>query len=214
MPSSSHSLDARSTASGSLTPHSEPEREQALVLQADAVLVADRVDVLAPDGAGDAARARPGVGGADLLRRDAGGPVERAALKVARRQRAEAIERQQIGRGPELAVLGGRRTERPFRQVLAVLGQLARVRPLAALGAAHGDRLDVLAAQHGAAPAAAGVAAVVRDRRVADRVLAGGADRRDLIVGAEPRFQRRFGRPGTWRREGPRPLPGGPVHRR
>ena len=37
-----------------------------------------------------------------------------------------------------------------------------------ALRAAHGDRLDVLAAEHGAAAAAAGVTAVVRDRRVAD----------------------------------------------
>ena len=59
-------------------------------------------------------RASVAVGGADLLGRDAGGPFERAALKVARRQRAEAIERQQIGRGPELAVFGGGGTERPF----------------------------------------------------------------------------------------------------
>ena len=178
MPSSSHRLEARSTASASLTPHERAQREQALVLQPDAAGVAERVDVLAPDGAGGAARARPGVRGAELLRRDAGGPFERAALEVARRQRAEAIERQQVGRGAQLAVLGGCGTERPFRQVPAVLGQLARVRPLAALRAAHGDGLDVLAAQHGPAPAAAGVATVVRDRRVADRVLAGRADRR------------------------------------
>ena len=131
------------------------------------------------------------------------GLLERAALEVARRQRAEAVERQQVGRGAELAVLRRRRTERPLRQVAAERGQLARVRPLAALRAAHGDRLDVLAAQHGAAAAAAGVAAVVRDRGVADRVLAGRADRRDPIVGAEPRSQRSLRSPGTSRRARP-----------
>ena len=88
------------------------QRKQALVLQADAALATDRVDVLAPDGARDAARPRPIVRGAELLRRDAGGPGERAALKVARRQRAEAIERQQIGCGPELAVFRGGRAKR------------------------------------------------------------------------------------------------------
>ena len=45
--------------------------------------------------------------------------LERAALEVARRQRAEAIERQQVRRGAELAVLRRRRTERPLRQVAA-----------------------------------------------------------------------------------------------
>ncbi len=63
------------------------------------------------------------------------------------------------------------------------------MRPLDALRAAHGDRLDVLAAEHGPAAAAAGVPAVVRDRRVADGTLAGGPDRRDPVVGAEPRAQ-------------------------
>ncbi len=87
--------------------------KQTLVFQADALLVADRVDVLAPDGARDAARARSAVAGAELLGRNVGGALERAALEVAGRQRAEAIERQQIGRGAKLAVLGGRRTERP-----------------------------------------------------------------------------------------------------
>ena len=38
------------------------QREQALVLEPDTVLVADRVDVLAPDGAGDAAGARAACG--------------------------------------------------------------------------------------------------------------------------------------------------------
>ena len=127
---------------------------------------------------------------AQLLGREARRLLERAALKVARRQRAEAVERQQVGRRAQLAVLRRRRAERPLRQVAAERGQLARVRPLAALRAAHGDRLDVLAAEHRAAAAAAGVAAVVRDRGVAHGALAGRADRGDPEVGAEPRSQR------------------------
>ena len=115
--------------------------------------------------------------------------LERPALKVARRQRAEAIERQEIRRRAQLAVLRGRRTERSLRQIAAQLGQLARMRPLAALRPAHGNRLDVLAAEHRSAAAAAGVTAVVRDRGVAHAALAGRPDRGDAIVGAEPGAQ-------------------------
>ena len=63
--------------------------------------------------------------------RDSRRLLERAALEVARRQGAEAIERQQIGGGAELAVLRRRRSERPLRQVPAHRRQLARMRPLA-----------------------------------------------------------------------------------
>ena len=62
--------------------------------------------------------------------------------------------------------------------------------------AAHRDGLDVLAAEHRAAAAAAGMPAVVRDRGVAHRALAGRADRGDLIVGAEPLAQCRPRWPG------------------
>ena len=99
---------------------------------------------------------------ADLLRRKADRLGEGAGPKVPRRQHAKAIERQQIGRGAQLTVLGGRGTERPFRQGLAVFSQLARVCPLAPHGSAHGNRLQVLAAKHRAAPSAPGVAPVVR----------------------------------------------------
>ncbi len=144
----------------------------------------------------------------------AGGPVERAGLKVARRQCAEAIERQQIGGRAELAVLGRSRAERAFRQRLAVLGQLARLRPLAALRAAHGDRLDVLAAEHGAAAAASGVAAVVRDRRVADQ----RARRPDRSTRPDSRRRVLLSAPLRWQsrspREDPRPAPDGRCRRR
>ena len=58
------------------------------------------------------------------------------------------------------------------------------LRPLDAPLAAHGDRLDLLGAEHRAAAAAAGVAAVVRDRRVAHQALARRPDRRDAEAGA------------------------------
>ena len=50
---------------------------------------------------------------------------------------------------------------------------------------AHGDGLEPLGAEHGAEAAAAGVAAVVRDRRVAHEPLAGGPDRGDPVGGPE-----------------------------
>ena len=169
-------------------PHSGPSANRFSYSSAHAQLVADAVDVLAADGARHAARARLLARRRQLFRRRGSSASSNVpALKVARRQRAEAVEREQIGRGAELAVLRGGRTERAFRQVAAERGELARVRPLAPLRAAHGDRLDVLGAEHRAAAAAAGVAAVVRDRGVAHPALAGRADRRDLEVGAEPR---------------------------
>ena len=131
--------------------------------------------------------------GAELFGRDLGRALEGPALKVARRQRAKRLNVSRFVAVPSSRYLAVAGPNDRLRQVAAELGQLVRMRPLAALRAAHGDRLDVLAAQHGAAAAAAGVAAVVRDRRVADRVLAGGADRGDLIVGAKPRAQRRLG---------------------
>src|SRR5262249_37664456 len=97
------------------------EREQALVFQPNASSLFQFVDVLATDRAGDAACARPRVCRADGFRRNATRAFESAALKVARRQGAETIERQQVGCSAKLAILGGRGTERPLRQVLAVL---------------------------------------------------------------------------------------------
>ena len=54
---------------------------------------------------------------------------------------------------------------------------------------ADGDRLEELGAEHRAEPAAARVAAVVRDGGVLDEVLAGRADRRDAPGLAEPLAQ-------------------------
>jgi hypothetical protein len=62
--------------------------------------------VFAPNSATHTALARFGARGAQLLGRKTGRLVERAALKIARRQGAEAIEGEQIGCRPKLAVLG------------------------------------------------------------------------------------------------------------
>src|SRR4029453_11588264 len=81
-----------------------PEREQALILDAHSA-VADCVEMLAAD------RARHPAGSGLRARRTElfGGQtlhfIERAALKVPGRQRAEAVERQQVGGGAKLAVL-------------------------------------------------------------------------------------------------------------
>src|SRR5262245_32935794 len=129
------------------------------------------------------------MNGPDVFRGNAVRAFERAALKVARRQRAEPIERQQVGGGAKLAIFGGCRTERPLREIPAVLDQGAGIRPLAPLCPANGDGLDALAAEDGAASAAARMTAVVGDRRVSDRALAGGTDRRYLKVCAETCLQ-------------------------
>src|SRR5688500_2973969 len=129
--------------------------------------------MLAANRAGDTALASPRARGAQFFRRQGGGPLERAALEVARRQRAEAIERQHVGRGAELAVLRRGRTKGALGQIAAQLGDAGWIGPLDALLAAYRDRLDVLAAKDGAAAAAAGVSAVVRDRRVADTAFPG-----------------------------------------
>ena len=65
--------------------------------------------------------------------------------------------------------------------------------PLDALLSANGDRLDVLGAEHRAAAAAAGVTAIVRNRRVANEMLAGRTDRRDAVVSAEVGSNARLG---------------------
>ena len=126
---------------------------------------------------------------AQLLGRDAGRFVERPGLEVARRQRAEAVEGQQIRRGAQLPVLRRRRTERALREIATELGQLARMCPLAILRPADGNRLDALAAEHRTTAAATGMPPVVRDGRVAHSPLSRWTDRGDAIVSAEPSAQ-------------------------
>src|SRR6185295_17752450 len=58
--------------------------------------------------------------------------------------------------------------------------------PLTSLRAAHRHGLDVLRAEYGAGTAAAGVPAVVRDRRVADAALPRRPDRCNPEIGTEP----------------------------
>jgi hypothetical protein len=117
---------------------------------------------------------------------------ERAALKVARWQRAEAVEGQEIGRRAKLAILRRGGAERPLRQILAQRRQLARMGPLDSARTADRDRLDLLGAQHGAAAAAPSMPSVVRDGGVAYEPLASGTDRGNSIARTETALQRCF----------------------
>jgi hypothetical protein len=93
---------------------------------------------------------------------------ERRRLEVARRQRGDRVEREQVGERAELAVLRRRRAERARAQVARGGEHGARV-GRGTFVAADRDRLEQLRAEHGAEPAATGVAAVVRQRRVLTR---------------------------------------------
>ena len=175
------------------------EGEQALVLDADAA-VAQCVDVFASNRAGHAARASSPVPRTELLRREFGRVLEGAALEIPGRQRAEAVECEKVRRGSKLAVLRGGRSEGSLRQVTAQLGQLGRPGPIAALRSTDGNGFEVLAAEHRSAAAAAGVAAVVRNRRVSNTALAGRSNRRDAEIAAEPSAQLFLGCTDTPRR--------------
>ena len=113
----------------------------------------------------------------DLLGREAGSAVETCPLKVSSRQYAEAIEGQKIGGRAQLSILGRCRAE-GFAKAPYCSRPEPRLGPFAALRAAHRDRFHILAAEHGAAAATSGVAAIVRNRRITDKVFAGGTDRR------------------------------------
>ena len=125
-----------------------------------------------------------------------------SVAEVVAGQRRERVEGEQVRERAEVAVLRGGRAERARAEVLGGGEHRGGVGDRAALrGGAHGDRLEPLGAEHRAEPAAAGVAAVVRDRRVADEPLAGRPDRGDAVGGSEPRAQP-LSRPR--RRRGPR----------
>ena len=151
--------------------------------------------MLAANGAGHATFACFGSRRAQFLGRNVGRFVERAALKVARRQRPEPVECEQIGRRTEFAVLRRRRTERPLRQGPAQRRQFERVRPLGRCVPRTRDRLDILRAQHRPAAAPPGMAAIVRNSGVANQMLTRRPDRCDPIISAKPRFQCRFSLP-------------------
>src|SRR3954470_15208064 len=91
------------------------EREDVLVLDAHALAIGALVDVLAADGARRAAVARDAARLGEVLGRQAGGVGERRLLEVARRQRRDRVERQEVRERAQLAVLrrGGAEPSRP-----------------------------------------------------------------------------------------------------
>ena len=132
--------------------------------------------------------------------------AERGRLRpeVAARERGERVEGEQVRERAHAAVLRGGGAERARAQVLGRGQHGGRVGDGALVRRAHGDRLQPLGAHHRAEPAAARVAAVVRDRGEADELLARRPDRRDAVRRAEPLAQPRL---GARRRAGPRGRP-------
>ena len=106
----------------------------------------------------------------------AGRTVEGGRLEVAGGQGRERVERQQVGQRAELAVLRGGRAERPGPQVLGGGQHAGRVGRCHLGPRPHRHRLDVLGAEHRTEAAAAGVPAVVRERRVEHAALPRRAD--------------------------------------
>ena len=171
-----------------------PEREHVLVLHARAAAAGRRVDVLAADRAGGAAVAGHVAELVQLLGGEARRLLERGGAEVPRGQRVDRVEGEEVGERAELAVLLGGGTERQLAQRLC-RGQHGRrvgERRLHA-GAAHRHGLQPLGAHHGAEPAAAGVATVVRDGGEAHQALARRADRRHAPGRAEPLAQALLG---------------------
>ena len=125
----------------------------------------------------------------ERLARDRLGALERARAQVASRQRAEAVEWDDVLRRPELVVLLHRR-----RAHGELVDPLVGLRVPADVGdrvrevAADDDRLEPLRAHHGAHPEAAEVPVGVDVHAgVADLPLAGRADPDDRpLAGAEP----------------------------
>jgi hypothetical protein len=134
------------------------QREHVLVLDARLSAALGRVDVLAAD---RARRARV-AGHTASLGEVLGGELRSAAnvarLEVARRQRRDRVESEQIGERAELAVLRRGRAERALTQIAGGGEHALRVGGGALRRRTHGDRLDVLGPEHCAQPAAAGVA--------------------------------------------------------
>ena len=185
-------------------PAQRPEREHVLVLHALAPAALAGVDVLAADRAGRARVAGHPAQLVQLLGGQPGRAVEGGRGEVAGRERGDGVEREQVGQGAQLAVLRGGRAEAARPQVLR-RGQHGRlVVDVDPGGRPDQDGLEVLGPQDRAQPAAAGVAAVVADRGVADLPLPGRPDGRGLPATPEPLPHRRLGlrrrQPGQLRR--------------
>jgi len=162
------------------------EREDALVLQAHRLAGPGLEDVLAADRACRAVLADMSRGGVEGLPRYGLGAFERTLAEVARRQGTEAVHHEHVRDRAELAVLGRPRAQRARGKILGEGQHRSRVGDRTRPRAAHGNALEALGSEDGAEPAAAGVAAVPGDRRVAHEVLACGANAEETEGTPEP----------------------------
>src|SRR5262249_54823195 len=101
---------------------------------------------------------------------------ELTSLEIARWQRVQAIEREQIRNGSQFAVLGSGRPERTPGKITGRLDHAFGIRYRNALRAGNHDGLQSLGAHDGAQAAAASVSTGMADGRVADTGFAGRAN--------------------------------------
>ena len=185
MPSSSARAAALSTSSGSSTPTSGPSANAlSYSTRAERPSLVFRI------------RSHPIEHEAQDSRtaaRSSSASVVVSVPKLRPGQRRERVEREQVRERAHAAVLRGGGAERARAQVLRRCEHGLRVGDRALLRRAHRDGLQPLRPHHGAEPAAARVATVVRDGREAHEPLARGPDRRDAVGGAEPLAQPRLG---------------------
>ena len=179
-PSSSQRALACSTSSAIVDADERAERERALVLDArGSAVLAGLQDPLAADRARRAGSAHSGP----VLERERG---RLAAVVCAPGSAESALNVSRLVSVPSATVFRRRGPERARAAASTAPG--LRDRALRRVGA-HRDGLQPLGAHDRTEAAAAGVAAVVRDGRVADEALTGRADRGNPVGGSELRAQ-------------------------
>ena len=181
-PSSSASATASSTASGSPMPTSGPSANAlSYSTRAEPPLLVRRIrsQPIEHDAQESRTAARSSSASSVVSAPKLWPGSAESALKVSRLESVPASR--------YFAVAGPKESARSAFEAASTAGRVVDGR--AAVGA-DGDRLEELGAHHRAEPAAAGVAAVVRDRREADELLARRPDRGHPVGGAEPRAQR------------------------
>jgi hypothetical protein len=99
-------------------------------------------------------------------------------LKILRWKDAHSIEKGDVGRRSELSILRRFAPETSLSQSACGDGESLLIGHRRQRAPAHGDRLEMLAAHHGAGAGAAGKPSVIRYGRVTHASLAGDSNRR------------------------------------
>src|SRR5215207_9292269 len=153
--------------------------------------------VLAADSAGGAGMLASMVLQAERLAGDRLRLVEVTTGEIPSRQQSQAIEEGDIGDGADLTILGRRWTDAARGKIAGQGCHQAGIGCAWQAAAAHRDRFQPLRAHHCACAGPPREAAVIGDRRVANAMLPGGADRRHPELG--PKLRPQTVCPRTWR---------------